>query len=345
MQAAVLRQARLTKPAGALGALESVAISLAGHQGRECPRIDKPCIVVFASDHGVAAQGVSAYPQSVTAQMVLNFMAGGAAINVLAGMHGAHLTVVDMGVRDFSLPAIAHSAGPDFVSACCSPHGTADFSQGPAMSPAQLENAMQAGRNAVLAAQQRGCDLFIAGEMGIGNTTSAAALACAILRRPAVELVGLGTGISSATHHHKCRVVEQALSLHADHIGPGDAFETLRRLGGFEIAAITGAALTCAQVGLTFLVDGFIVSAAVMMASRIRPESRHWMLFAHQSAEAGHNAVLSELDAKPLMQLNMRLGEGSGAATAIPLLQTACQLHAGMATFDSARVSNRAEGV
>lgn len=337
IKAAGQRQSCLTKPAGALGDLEQIAITLAGHQGRECPRIDRPEVFVFAGDHGVAARGVSAFPQSVTAQMVLNFLGGGAAISVLARLHSARLTVVDTGVIGFQL----QNPPEGFLSRSCNPSGTRDFSVEPAMSQDELHRALATGRECVEQAISRQCDVFIAGEMGIGNTTSASALACALMSRPAVDLVGLGTGITTDTRQHKCQVVDSALSLHAARIGPHDPLQTLRCLGGYEIAAITGAALACAQYGLTFLVDGFIASVAALVAVRIQPACRPWMLFAHRSAEAGHNAVLSALDAQAVLQLNMRLGEASGAAVALPLLSAACALHAGMATFEQAGVDDR----
>lgn len=382
------RQSRLTKPAGALGELERIAIMLAGHQGRECPRVERPEIFVFAADHGVAAQGVSAYPQSVTAQMVHNFLAGGAAVSVLAKLHDARLTVVDMGVADLQVPE-----HPAFLARPCNTSGTRDFTREPAMTHNELQHAMAAGRECVELALSRGCDIFIAGEMGIGNTTAASAVACALLGKPAAELVGLGTGISNQTRLHKCALVDKALALHAQTLaclqtisadpdaaavqvavnaatpsganlyanssadpvtaGPADcawvlrpeqALEALRCLGGYEIAAITGAALACAQHGLTMLVDGFIVSVAALVACAVQPDVRDWMLFAHQSAEAGHNAVLTALGAQALLKLDMRLGEGSGAALALALLKAACELHGGMATFAQAGVDERTGG-
>lgn len=374
--AALSRQSRLTKPTGALGDLEDIAVTLAGHQGRECPRIENPEIFVFAADHGVAAQGVSAYPQSVTAQMVHNFLGGGAAVSVLATLHGARLTVVDMGVVGLQVPE--HSA---FLSRTCNTKGTRDFTRGPAMTHNELQHALAAGHECVILALSRGCDIFIAGEMGIGNTTAASAIACALLGKPAAELVGLGTGITNQTRLHKCAIVDKALLLHTqtfarpqnESIDPGvapnqtsshspaqsavaeptdcggflhpeQALEALRCLGGYEIAAMTGAALACAQQGLTFLVDGFIVSVAALVAAVLQPGARDWMLFAHQSAEAGHNAVLDALDAHALLKLDMRLGEGSGAALALPILKAACALHGGMATFAQAGVDDRASG-
>lgn len=325
------RDAQLTKPAGSLGLLETLTLQLAALQGRPRPSLDRVWIGIFAGDHGVAEEGVSAFPQAVTAQMLGNFANGGAAISVLARQLGAQLDVVDLGTVSpvGPLPGVRHLAlGP----------GTANFTQAPAMSTETCRQALQAGRDSVLRAQEWGAELFIGGEMGIGNTTTAAALACALLARDPATLAGPGTGLDAAGVTRKRAVIERALRLH---VGEREAFDWLCRLGGFELAALTGAYLACAQQGIVALVDGFICSVAALCAVRLNPACRDWLLFAHRSAEPGHLAVLQALDAKPLLDLGLRLGEGSGAAIAVPLLRLACELHNGMATFDEAAVAGQ----
>lgn len=330
-QQAQTRQAQLTKPAGSLARLEQVAIELAAMQGREKPRIDTPWISIFAGDHGVVAEGISAYPQAVTAQMLRNFVAGGAAISVLARHAGAALEVVDLGtVELLRLAGVRHlDIG----------RGTANFARQAAMSEAQLDACLQAGRDSALRASVQGADLFIGGEMGIGNTTAAAAIACALLHCSATELAGAGTGLDNSGVMHKANVIEQALLLHRNQLA--DPLQVLRCLGGFEVAALVGAYLGCAQQGITVLVDGFICTVAALLACRLNEGCRAWLLFAHQGAEKGHQRVLQALSAEPLLDLGLRLGEGSGAGVALPLLRSACQLHGEMATFSEAAVADR----
>ncbi|MVW89377.1 nicotinate-nucleotide--dimethylbenzimidazole phosphoribosyltransferase [Pseudomonas sp. PB101] len=326
------RQQQLTKPAGSLGQLESVAVQLAGLQGRVKPSLEQVWIAIFAGDHGVVAEGVSAFPQEVTGQMLLNFVSGGAAISVLARQLGASLEVVDLGTvtPSLDLPGVRHlNLGP----------GTANFVQGPAMTEAQGQLALQAGRDSVLRAKADGAQLYIGGEMGIGNTTAASALACALLECPVDHLTGPGTGLNAAGVSHKAQVIGRALTLHGAQ--RGDALQTLFNLGGFEIAALVGACLACAQEGVAVLVDGFICSVAALVAVRLNPECRQWLLFGHRGAEPGHRHVLETLNAQPLLDLGLRLGEGSGAALAVPLLRLACDLHGQMATFAEAAVADR----
>ena len=332
LEQAQARQQQLTKPAGSLGRLESVAVQLAGLQGQVKPSLEHLWIAIFAGDHGVVAEGVSAFPQEVTGQMLHNFVTGGAAISVLARQLGASLEVVDLGTvtPTLNLPGVRHlNIGP----------GTANFVKGPAMTAAQGELALQAGRDSVQRAIAAGAQMFIGGEMGIGNTTAASALACALLDCPVVHLTGPGTGLDAAGVSHKAQVIERALALHgAQH---GDALQTLFNLGGFEIAALVGAYLACAQEGVAVLVDGFICSVAAVVAVRLNPECRAWLLFGHRGAEPGHRHVLETLNAEPLLDLGLRLGEGSGAALAVPLLRLACDLHGQMATFAEAAVADR----
>ena len=329
-QHALDRQLRLTKPPGSLGLLEEIAARLCGMQNSDKPRMARVQISIFAADHGVAEEGVSAFPQIVTKEMVRNFAAGGAAISVLAKHLGAELEVVDVGVR-------YDTSGIDGVIRARVAEGTANFMQGPAMTQEQLAAALQAGQDAVMRALDRGAQLFIAGDMGIANTTSATAITCALLGKAARELVGPGTGLDRAGIIHKAAVIQCSLDLHSADIK--SPLDVLQRLGGFEIAAMTGAYLAASQQGLPVLVDGFISSAAALLANSINSAASTWWFYGHTSAEPGHVYILHELNARPLLNLGMRLGEGSGATMAIPLLRQACILHTKMATFDQAGVS------
>lgn len=326
------RQRRLTKPAGSLGRLEALAIQLAALQGRERPTLENLWIAIFAGDHGVVAEGVSAYPQAVTGQMLGNFVHGGAAIGVLAAELDAALEVIDLGTALplEPLPGVRHLQ----VGA-----GTRNLAREPAMTDAQALISLQAGRDSLLRAHAMGCELFIGGEMGIGNTSAATALACWLLDCPPAELAGPGTGLDAAGVAHKVRVIEAALALHRPQIG--EPLGALVHLGGFEIAALVGAYLAAAQQGVAVLVDGFICSVAALLAVRLNPGCRDWLLFAHRGAEPGHARVLQALAAEPLLELGLRLGEGSGAALAVPLLRLACALHGRMATFAEAAVAER----
>jgi nicotinate-nucleotide--dimethylbenzimidazole phosphoribosyltransferase len=306
-------------------------VQLAGLQGRVKPKVDALWIAIFAGDHGVVAEGVSAYPQEVTGQMLHNFVTGGAAISVLAQQLSAQLDVVDLGtVSALDLPGVRHL----HIGA-----GTANFAKGPAMTQEQGLRALQAGRESVLRAKAVGTELFVGGEMGIGNTAAASAVACSLLECAAQLLVGPGTGLNAAGISHKTEVIERALALHAEQAG--DPLQSLFCLGGFEIAALAGAYLACAQEGIAVLVDGFICSVAALVAVRLNPSCRDWLLFGHRGAEPGHRHLLETLQAEPLLDLGLRLGEGSGAALAVPLVRLACQLHNGMATFAEAAVADR----
>lgn len=324
----------MTKPTGSLGRLESLACTLAALQARERPTVEQVHISVFAGDHGIARAGVSAFPQEVTAAMVRNFAQGGAAISVLARQLGASFEVVNLGtaIDPGSLPGVKdYRLGP----------GTADFTSEPAMTEHQLACALGAGRHAVERARLQGCELFIGGEMGIGNTTAATAIGCALLRRPPEVLAGPGTGLDAVGVARKIALIAEALQCHPQ--AQAVPLEALRRLGGFEIAALTGAYVACAQIGLPVLIDGFISSSAALVAARLCPDAEHWFLFAHSSAEPGHRLMLSSLRAQPLVNLGLRLGEGSGAAVAVPLLRLACALHNDMATFAEAEVASAAD--
>ncbi len=319
-------QSALTKPAGSLGRLEAIAEQFCAWQASERPQLNKVVIRVFAGDHGVCAQNISAFPQAVTAQMVANFLEGGAAISVLSQQLGADFAVVNMGL---STPEPSH---PDLINANIAP-GTADFTQQAAMTDTELTQALDVGRQQT----STQAELFIGGEMGIGNTTSASAIYCALLDLSPEQSVGPGTGVDMAGQQRKCAAIETALALHSSELS--DPYQALRHLGGLEIAALVGSYIAAAQQGTPVLVDGFISTAAALIATRLNPGVSPWLLFAHQSAEPAHRLALQAFKAQPLLDLGMRLGEGSGAAVAVPLLQSALHLHNNMATFEQAAVS------
>jgi len=332
--AAEARQKILTKPPGSLGVLEVLAVRLASLQAAERPRATNAPIVLFAGDHGIVAQGVSAYPYDVTVQMLHNFAGGGAAVAVLARELGVPLTVVDAGTLA--------STGIPGVTTDKPRGGTRDFSQQPAMTREELDFALAAGRRAVMRAIENGADLVILGEMGIGNTTAAAAIAAALLGAPAGDLVGAGTGLDAQGMSHKARVIAAALDRHEIAGGAAPPRQVLACVGGLEIAALTGAIIAAAQARTPVLIDGFIVSVAALAAVRLNSSCAPWLIFSHRSLECGHRIVLDALGAEPILDLKLRLGEGSGAAVALPILRLACALHAQMATFEEARISGPA---
>ena len=283
-EAAEAHQQQLTKPPGSLGRLEQVAVDFAGWQARVMPRVEQVSVSVFAADHGVVEEGVSTFPQAVTGQMIRNFADGGAAIAVLARRIGAELSVVNVGT---AVPLASHR---EVVNLQLAP-GSANFCKGAAMTPVLLHKALQSGADAA----PRRADIFIGGEMGIGNTTAAAAMTSALSDLPPGMTVGRGTGVDDAGLAVKREVVQQALDLHP--AAATDALDTLRRLGGLEIAALTGAYITCAQRGIPSLVDGYICTAAALVACRVNPGVRQWLLFAHCSEEPGHRYLLDALAA------------------------------------------------
>ncbi|MGE8557780.1 MAG: nicotinate-nucleotide--dimethylbenzimidazole phosphoribosyltransferase [Acinetobacter sp.] len=325
------RQLQLTKPTGSLSALENVAIQLASLQNNPRPNVDRPWISIFAGDHGVMEENISAYPQAVTRQMLQNFTTGGACISVIAKEYNARLQVIDCG----SVGEAYEYAG---VERHCIIPGTANFAKQPAMTEAQCIEAMNLGRKSVEDAVAYSASIYVAGEMGIGNTCSASAIACFLLNEPAEQLTGVGTGIREEQLNHKKNVINQAIALHQEYVC-NDAFKALCAVGGLEVAAMVGAYIRCAQLGLPMVVDGFITTASALVAVRLNPAVRDWMLFGHQSAEYGHQRLLQEMDANPLLQLNLRLGEGSGAGAALGVIKLACSLHNNMATFAEAAVT------
>ena len=311
--AVAARQAQLTKPPGSLGRLEDLVEWLAAWQGRDPPSAERPHTAVFAANHGVAAQGVSAYPATVTAQMVQNFIGGGAAVNQLCALIGAELKVYEL---DLDRP-------------------TRDFTEAPAMAEADCARAMAYGMMAVAP----GFDVYALGEMGIANTTSAAALCHALHGGSAADWVGRGTGIDDAGLDLKVRVVERAVALHRDSMT--DPFEVLRCLGGLEIAAIAGAILAARLARIPVILDGYTCTAAAAVLHAADPGSIDHCLVGHVSAEPGHRRLLDKLGKAPLCDLGMRLGEGSGAVLAVTLLKAACACYGGMATFEEAGVSGK----
>lgn len=321
------RQERLTKPTGSLGHLEELAVRFAGLQGRSRPTLERIALTVFAADHGIAGRGVSAYPQEITAAMLGNFSQGGAAVNVLARRIGAGLEVVDLGTASDpgSLPGVRRERIAS---------GTAPFDRQAAMTPEELDKALAAGRGAIERARVLGAELFIGGEMGIGNSASAAALACALTGRDPGSMVGRGTGLGDRGMARKVAAVREGIRLHRPN--PENPSEALRRLGGLEIAALAGAYIASAQEGLPVVVDGFIATAAAVAATALNPGVPPWLVFGHRSAEPGHRHLLEALGARPLLDLGLRLGEGTGAAAAVGLLRHALALHNEMATFSEA---------
>ena len=330
--AARQHQNNLTKPQGSLGVLEDIAVRLSAMYSSAKPAVDRVHIVVFAADHGVAEENVSAFPQAVTLEMVRNFSRGGAAICVLAKQLNADLEVVNVGT-------VAEHETLQGVIVQRIAAGTKNLSKQSAMTAAQLEEALMAGSDAVWRAKKATAQLFIGGDMGIANTTSATAIACAILNEKPEIMAGPGTGLDKFGVSHKAEVIQRSLELHKDNFKT--PLDVLQHVGGFEIAALTGAYLTCTQTGLPAVVDGFISTAAALVAIKINPQVKDWLFFAHTSAEPGHKIMMQAMHVKPLLDMNMRLGEGSGAAVVVPLLRMACALHSGMATFNQAQVSNK----
>jgi nicotinate-nucleotide--dimethylbenzimidazole phosphoribosyltransferase len=334
MAAARARQDMLTKPRGSLGRLEALSVQLAGITGNPRPSLQHKVIITMAGDHGVVAEGVSAYPQAVTPQMVYNFVRGGAAINVMARHVGARVIVVDMGV------AAVLEAHPNLVDKKVA-LGTGNIARGPAMSREQAGRALLAGAEVVEAEISRGLDILGTGDMGIGNTTPSTAIAAALTGQPVAELAGRGTGVDDAGLARKVAAVQRALA--ANQPDRGDALDVLAKVGGFEIGGLAGAILAAAAHRRPAMIDGFISTAAAMIAVGLAPQVRPYLIAAHRSQERGHALMLEWLALTPLLDLDMRLGEGTGAALGISLAEVACKILGEMATFGEAGVSEAAE--
>ncbi len=332
MASARARQNQLTKPQGALGRLEALSIQLAGITANVRPRFRDPVIITLAGDHGISQQGVSAYPSAVTAQMVLNFEAGGAAINVLARHVGARVVVGDLGV------AAEFPKALEIVHAKIA-RGTQDFSREPAMTRPEAELAITTGIEIVTREIERGADLIGTGDMGIGNTTASAAIVAALTRQDVSQVTGRGTGIDDVALAHKIQVIAAALALHQP--APHDALDVLAKVGGFEIGGLAGVMLGAASRRVPVVIDGFISGAAALLACTLDSRVGSYLIAAHRSLEIGHRVTLDTLGLQPLLDLDLRLGEGTGAALGISLCLAAAKILDEMATFDDAGVSNR----
>ena len=332
MQAARARQDQLTKPRGSLGRLEELSIQLAGMKANPFPSVERKAVIVMAADHGVTAEGVSAYPAEVTAQMVLNFLHGGAAINVLARQVGARVTVVDIGVAADFEPTL----GLIQRKVLC---GTRNLAQGPAMTREEAEQALQVGVDVLNEEAARGLDIVATGDMGIGNTTSSSAIVAAMTGLLVAQVVGRGTGIDDTGLQRKIKVIEQALSVNQPNAK--DAMDVLHKVGGLEIAGLAGMMIAAASHRIPVVVDGFISTAAAMIAVGLAPRVREYLISAHQSVEIGHQVMLKHLNLIPLLDLNLRLGEGTGAALAFPLIEASTRILREMATFAEAGVSDQ----
>lgn len=321
-----------TRPEGSLGVLERLLERLVAIQKKDRPQIARKRILIFAADHGIAAEGVSLYPSDVTRAMVLNFLNGGATINALARGLAAEVRVVDVGVHgDFGAdPRLIHAK----VRA-----STRNMLDEPAMTVQEFDQALRTGWDLACAAREDGVELLALGEMGIANTTAASAVIAAITRAPVESVTGRGTGLGPEALAHKIRVIEKALQRHSDCLE--DPIKALQCLGGFELAAMTGAMLGAARSGLGVVVDGWIVSASVLAAMRINPHVLDYLFFAHQSEEKGHRFILQAFEAEPILNLSMRLGEASGAALAMGILDAAVRVYNEVATFSEAGVSGR----
>ena len=330
LEARVLRRwDSLTKPPGSLGRLESLVLELALMQGTDSPKLKRKALALFCADHGVTAEGVSAFPREVTAQMVQNFLSGGAAISVLCRKHGIEPVVVDAGVDG----PVAEGA-LDYKIA----QGTANFVEGPAMTAEQAEKAVRNGMGLAREIGQR-ADIAVVGEMGIGNTTAASALLCAFSGCAAADAAGAGTGLDASRIAHKGQVIARALALHSAAVEQKNPMAILAAVGGFEIAMMAGFLLGAAAARMPVVVDGFICCASVLVARAINPRVMHYLIFSHKSAESGHRRMLAELNAKPVLDLDMRLGEASGGVLALSILESALALYDEMATFEQVGVS------
>lgn len=331
MEAARARQQELTKPAGSLGRLEEIAIQLAGITGQTKPEIRRKAVIVMAGDHGVTTEGVSAYPAEVTPQMVYNFLRGGAAINALAKFAGASVIIVDIGVA-------ADIAHPDLVSRKVA-SGTANMAKGAAMTREQMVEAISVGIDVFEAQFEHGIDLVATGDMGIGNTTASSAIAAALLSKPVASVTGRGTGINDEQLTHKIEVIEKALEQNRP--DPRNPFDVLMKVGGFEIAGLVGVIIAAAARRVPIVIDGLISGAAALLAVEMQPIIRDYLFAGHRSVEQGHRLMLEHMQLAPLLDLNLRLGEGTGAVLAMSIIEAALLAHNEMATFAEAGVSEK----
>jgi nicotinate-nucleotide--dimethylbenzimidazole phosphoribosyltransferase len=333
MQAARIRQNTLTKPRRSLGRLEELSIQLAGITSYQLPSVERKTVIVMAADHGVTSEGVSAYPAEVTPQMVLNFLRGGAAINVLARQADARVVVVDMGVAT----EIEDASGE--LIRCRIGLGTANMANGPAMTREQAVASIQSGIEIAEAEIARGIDILATGDMGIGNTTSASAIACALMNESPKNIAGRGTGVDDEGLKRKIIIITRALDVNKP--SAKDVLDVLSKVGGFEIGGLAGVMLAAAANRKPIVVDGFISTAAAMIAVSLAPSARDYMIAAHVSQERGHKVMLEWLGLNPLLDLNLRLGEGTGAALAFHLIEASTRILREMATFDEAGVSDK----
>ena len=323
-----------TKPIGALGMLELIALKIGLIQNTLSPELTNPTIIVFAGDHGIASEGVSAYPQEVTHQMVLNFLSGGAAICVFSKQNGINLKIVDAGVNfDFSNT-------PNLINAKIS-MGTKNFLNSPAMDKVQCENALSKGALIVKEQGEKGCNIIGFGEMGIGNTSSASIIMSILCNISIENCVGRGTGLDNSNLKRKTQILKQAIKKHIPNIEKSNPLSVLSTFGGFEIAMICGGILQAAELNMIILIDGFIVTSALLVAAKINPSILDYCIFCHKSDEKGHSYVLNNLKAEPLLDLKMRLGEGTGVAIAYPLIKSSINFLNNMASFEDANVTKK----
>ena len=334
MEQARSRQLQLTKPPGSLGRLEEIAVQMAGITRQPLPAVKRKAVIVMAADHGVAVEGVSAYPSAVTPQMVLNFLHGGAAINALARHAGAEVVIVDVGVA-------ADLDHPGLLSRKVA-RGTANMASGPAMTREQTLAAISVGMDVLKSLVERGIELVATGDMGIGNTTAASAITASLTGVPVSLVTGRGTGIDETQLAHKIHVIEQALTRNAP--DPSDPLDVLAKVGGLEIAGLVGVIVAGAAHRIPIVIDGFISGAAALAALRICPTVRDYLFAGHVSVERGHQVILEQIGLSPLLDLELRLGEGTGAVLATHIIEAALRVHREMATFAEAGVSNREDG-
>ncbi|PKN88288.1 MAG: nicotinate-nucleotide--dimethylbenzimidazole phosphoribosyltransferase [Deltaproteobacteria bacterium HGW-Deltaproteobacteria-1] len=328
-----IRQNQLTKPPGSLGRLEEISIRLAGMKADPCPSVSRKAVIVMAADHGIVAEGVSAFPAEVTKQMVMNFLRGGAAVNVLARQAGASLTIVDIGVAsdfDPSLSGLLHRKVA---------RGTRNMAKGPAMTQTEAEEALVVGMEVLAGVAENGLDLIATGDMGIGNTTPSSAIAAILTGLPVAAVTGRGTGLDDAGLAHKVKVIEQAIALNRP--DPKDAMDVLCKVGGLEIAGLAGVMIAAAARRIPVVVDGFISTAAAMISVGLVPDVRTYLFGSHESVEIGHRVMHKHLGLTPLINLNLRLGEGTGAVLTFHLIEAASRIIREMATFAEAGVSDK----